>query len=79
MSPGQVRIINGRLSLITSGHPYPINFWTWRTVCKDGTLGKEYKGYDNGSQTMSHPIPHEIIIKVNSFDLLKVQQYNGHV
>lgn len=74
MEVGEVRIINGRLSLITSGHPYPINFWTWRTVRKDGTLGKEYKGYDNGENRISKPVPHEVIIKVNSFDILKVEE-----
>ena len=74
MVVGEVRIINGRLSLVTSGHGMPENFWTWRTVRKDGTLGREYKGYDNGSQRMSKPIPHEVVIRVNSFDLLKVKQ-----
>ena len=74
MAPGEVRIINGRLSLITSGDPYPVNFWIWRTIRKDGTLGKEYRGYGTFKIGMSKPIPHEVIIKVNSFDLLKVKE-----
>ena len=73
MQVGQVRIIDGRLSLIVEGAPYPVNFWAWRTVRKDGTLGKQYSSYNNGTIKMSPPIQHELIIKVNSFDLLKVK------
>lgn len=74
MEVGEVRIINGRLSYITDGHPYPINYWHWQTIRKDGTLGKLYFGYDNGEHKISKPIPHEVVIKVNSFDILKVEE-----
>lgn len=75
MQKGEVRIINGKLSLITGGNYYGdrgvSNHWTWRTIRKDGTLGKEYGGYNNGSNKFSKPISHKVIIKVNTFDLLK--------
>ena len=74
MAPGEVRIINGRLSLVTMGEPYPSNHWWWRTIRADGTLGKEYSGYNNGSHKFSRPIEHEILIRVNSFDILKVTE-----
>ena len=74
MQIGEVRMIKGRLSLITSGSyqgQFGIsNFWTWRTIRKDGTLGKEYKGYGTGVDT-GPAIKHEKIIKVDTFDLLK--------
>lgn len=74
MKVGEVRIIQGRLSLIVEGAPYPINFWAWRTIRKDGTLGKRYSSYNNGTIKMSKTINHEVVIRVNSFDLLKVKE-----
>lgn len=74
MRVGEVRMIKGRLSLLTHGSymgQYGVsNHWTWRTIRKDGTLGKEYNGYGVGLDT-SDPIKHEVIIKVDTFDLLK--------
>jgi hypothetical protein len=78
MNTGEVRIINGRLSLITGGQMYGShgisNFWHWRTIRKDGTLGKEYSGYNSGEHKFSRPINHKVVIKVELFDLLKVKQ-----
>ena len=71
MRVGEVRMIDGRLSLVTNGEPYPCNFWFWKTIRKDGTLGKEYKGYNNGTHIIGTPIKHEVVIKVDTFDLLK--------
>lgn len=74
MRVGDVRMIKGRLSLITSGSYQgqfgTSNYWTWQTIRKDGTLGKEYSGYGVGLDA-SDPIKHEVIIRVNMFDLLK--------
>ena len=74
MEVGEVRIINGRVSLIVSGQGGQSNFWWWRTIRKDGTLGKLRSGYDNKEITYSRPIEHDTIIKVNMFDLLKVKE-----
>ena len=78
MQVGEVRMIKGKLSLLTSGSyqgQFGIsNFWTWRTIRKDGTLGRESSGYNNGEHTFSKPIKHKVIIKVDLFDLLKVKQ-----
>ena len=77
MQVGEVRMIKGKLSLITGGQYMGThgvcNFWTWRTIRKDGTLGKEHKGYGTGIDT-SAAIKHEVIIKVDLFDLLKVKE-----
>lgn len=77
MQIGEVRIINGKLSLITTGQMYGShgisNFWRWRTIRKDGTLGKEYQGYNNGDHRFSQPIKHKVVIKVDVFDLLKTK------
>ena len=74
MEVGEVRIVNGRLSLITHGQTYGAhgisNFWAWRTIRKDGTLGQERSGYGTGIDT-GPAIKHEVIIKVDTFDLLK--------
>lgn len=79
MNIGEVRIINGRLSLITGGGYWGSgggvsNFWYWKTIRQNGTLGKEYHGYNDGNTNVSRPIEHKIIIKVDTFDLLKVEQ-----
>ena len=74
MQIGEVRIINGKLSLITSGAPYPCNFWEWRDIRKNGTLGKTHGSYNDGSIEHSKPIKHEVVIRVNSFELLKVPE-----
>jgi len=74
MEVGEVRIIDGKLSLITSGIGGSSNYWWWRTIRKDGTLGRGYEGYDNGHHYFGKPIEHEKIIKVNMFDLLKVKE-----
>lgn len=74
MDRGEVRIIDGRLSYITNGAPYPSNFWWWRTIRKDGTLGKEYKGYNNGDHRIGPAIKHEKIIRVDLFDILKAKE-----
>lgn len=74
MEVGEVRIINGKLSLIVSGQGEQSNFWWWRTIRKDGTLGKLRSGYNNNSIKYSRPIEHTTIIKVDMFDLLKVKE-----
>ena len=73
MEVGEVRVINGRLSLIVSGQGSPSNFWWWRTIRKDGTLGKLRSGYNNNDIKCSRPIKHDTIIKVDLFDVLKVK------
>ena len=77
MEVGEVRVIDGKLSLITHGQTYGShgisNFWAWRTIRKDGSLGAKYKGYNNGEHTISKPIKHEVVIKVDLFDVLKVK------
>ena len=74
MEVGEVRIINGRLSLIVSGQGSQSNFWWWRTVRKDGTLGKLHSAYNNGDMKYSRPIKHDTIIKVDLFDVLKAKE-----
>lgn len=74
MHAGEVRIINGRLSYVTTYYPQPSNWVTWRTIRKDGTLGKQFKGYYNGENKFSKPIDHELVVKVDVFDLLKVKE-----
>ena len=77
MNVGEVRIIDGRLSMVTGGGYFApgggvSNFWYWRTIRKDGTLGKEYSGYNTGVFNVSRPVKHEVVIKVDTFDLLKL-------
>lgn len=66
MKIGEVRNINGKPALITSGSymgTYGVsNFWYWRYIKKDGSLGKEGHGYDNGEYMISKPIEHEVRI-----------------
>lgn len=75
MQVGDVRIIKGKLSLITSGSYQgqfgTSNYWTWQTIRKDGTLGKVYSGYNDGHLGASDAIKHEVIVRVDMFDLLK--------
>jgi len=65
---GEVRVINGKPSLITGGQymgEYGIsNFWYWRTIKKDGTLGKEYHGYNNGSNQIGPVLKHQMVIRL---------------
>lgn len=75
MHAGEVRLINGKLSYVVTYYQTPSNWLTWRNINKDGKLGKKlYRGYYNGAHTVSKPIEHEITIKVDTFDLLKVEQ-----
>lgn len=66
---GEVRYINKKPALITSGYYMGehgvSNFWTWRYIKADGSLGKEGKGYNNGKDfEVGELIEHEVIIKV---------------
>jgi len=48
---GQIRNINGRNCLITNGSMLdPVyhrvtNWWNWRIIMSDGSLGRECRGY----------------------------------
>lgn len=68
MRVGEVRVIDGKTSLVTGGQfmgEYGIcNFWYWRTIKKDGTLGKEYKGYDNGEHRIGPALKHNVVVKL---------------
>jgi hypothetical protein len=69
MKIGEVRYVDDKLSIITSGQymgEYGVsNYWCWRSIRKDGTLSKkEYSGYNNGEHLFSAPVEHEIIIRI---------------
>lgn len=68
LSVGQVRLMDGVPSLITSGffldptYGYVSNFWEWRPILKDGTLGEPKSGY--GKEQVGELVPHTIRIEL---------------
>jgi hypothetical protein len=65
---GQVYLYKGYPVYITGGQymgTYGIsNYWYWRKIKEDGTLGRSAKGYDNNGYFTEYPGNFEIIIKL---------------
>jgi len=68
LTKGQVYLYKGTPVFITGGEymgTYGIsNYWYWRKIKSDGTLGRSYRGYDNGGYFTEYPGEFEIIIKL---------------
>lgn len=57
---GKVYRYQGKTVKVTDGEYYGTyglsNFWYWREVLPDGSLGKEQSGYDHGGfEPVAHP------------------------
>lgn len=69
---GDVRKIDGVISLITDGYYMDptygriSNFWHWRPILEDGSLGRTKCGYNNHMEhTFGAKLPHRVFIKVS--------------
>lgn len=64
LSKGKVFLWKGKPVLITKGKYMGThgisNFWWWRLIKEDGSLGEEMSGYDNKGEFKPYTKPYQI-------------------